>query len=198
MDGAFFSDTIVSTLDKAGVEYTISVPFEHFAKLKTPIEQRSRWYTLDQQYDYFESKRKPKSWRNRHRLIFVRQQVKVQSKQPVQLDLFIPYEYGYSFKAVLTNKALGAEKAVAFHNGRGNQESVFAELKSRNQLDYVPVRTWQGNQAYLLSTLLTHTLSKELQMIKQAPIRTTQQKRPALWCFEQLGTSLQHIIQRAG
>ena len=198
MDGAFFSDAIVSTLDNAGIEYTISVPFERFAELKTQIEQRSRWHTLDQQCDYFESKWRQKSWRNRHRFIFVRQQVKVQSKQPVQLDLFIPYEYGYSFKVVLTNKVLSAENAVAFHNGRGSQEGVFAELKSQNQLDYVPTRTWQGNQAYLLSALLAHNLSRELQMIKQAPVRATQQKRPALWRFEQLGTLRQHIIQRAG
>ena len=34
MDGAFFSDTIVSALDQAKIEYTISVPFERFAQLK--------------------------------------------------------------------------------------------------------------------------------------------------------------------
>ena len=34
MDSAFFSDTIVGALDKAGIEYTISVPFERFTPLK--------------------------------------------------------------------------------------------------------------------------------------------------------------------
>ena len=97
MDGAFFSDSIVSALDLASIEYTISVPFERFAKLKAMIENRRRWYVLDQQQDYFESSWKPKTWDKRHRFVFVRQRAKVQYKEPVQLDLFIPYEFGYTF-----------------------------------------------------------------------------------------------------
>ena len=198
MDGAFFSDTIVSALDQANIEYTISVPFERFAQLKAMIEKRRRWYTLDQQQDYFESSWKPKAWDKRHRFVFVRQHVKVQYKEPVQLDLFIPYEYGYAFKVVLTNKPLTAAKVVAFHNGRGSQEGIFAELKSHNALSYVPTRTWRGNQVYLLSAVMAHNLSRELQMMSRPAQRTTQEKRPALWQFEQLSTLRQRIIQRAG
>jgi hypothetical protein len=47
MDSAFFSDDIVGMLDTAGVEFTISVPFERFAALKTLIEQRKRWRRLN-------------------------------------------------------------------------------------------------------------------------------------------------------
>lgn len=198
MDGAFFSDSIVSALDQANIEYTISVPFERFAQLKAMIEKRRRWYTLDQQQDYFESSWKPKTWDKRHRFVFVRQLVKVQYKEPVQLDLFIPYEYGYAFKVVLTNKPLTAAKVVAFHNGRGSQEGIFAELKSHNALSYVPTRTWRGNQVYLLSAVMAHNLSRELQMMSRPAQRTTQEKRPALWKYEQLSTLRQRIIQRAG
>ena len=35
-------------------------------------------------------------------------------------------------------------------------------------------------------------------MITRAPDRSTQQKRPALWKFEQLNTLRQRLIQRAG
>jgi hypothetical protein len=198
MDGAFFSDTIVKALDEAKIDYTISVPFERFAQLKAMIEKRRRWYCLDQQQDHFESSWKPKAWDRRHRFVFVRQRVKVQYKEPVQLDLFIPYEYGYAFKVILTNKTLTAAKVVAFHNGRGSQEGIFAELKSHNALSYVPTRTWRGNQVYLLSAVLAHNLSRELQMIARPPMRSTQEKRPALWQFEQLSTIRQRIIQRAG
>lgn len=198
MDGAFFSDTIVSSLDQANIEYTISVPFERFAQLKAMIENRHHWYSLDQQQDYFESCWKPKAWDKRHRFVFVRQRVKVQYKEPVQLDLFIPYEFGYAFKVVLTNKTLTAAKVVAFHNGRGSQEGIFAELKSQNALSYVPTRTWRGNQVYLLSAVMAHNLSRELQMMTRQAQRTTQEKRPALWQFEQLSTIRQRIIQRAG
>lgn len=198
MDGAFFSDAIVSALDKANIEYTISVPFERFSDLKKRIENRSRWNNLDKTHDYFEASWKPQSWKIQHRFIFVRQHVKEQYKKAVQLDLFIPYEYGFEFKVVLTNKTLTAAKTVAFHNGRGSQEGLFAELKSQNQMAYVPTRTWNGNQVYLLSAVLAHNLSRELQMMTQAPIRNTKEKRPALWKFEQLGTLRRRVIQRAG
>ena len=94
--------------------------------------------------------------------------------------LFIPYAYGYEFKVILTNKRLSARKALAFHQGRGSQEGIFAELKTDNGLDYVPTRTWVGNQIYLLSVLLAHNLGRELQMIAHPPSRTTLAKRPAL------------------
>ena len=198
MESAFFSDAIVGALDEAGIEYTISVPFERFSQLKGQIEQRCRWYQLNAQCDYFETDWKPKSWKRRHRFIFVRQRAKIQQKQPVQLDLFVPYEYGFTFKVVLTNKRLSAARAVAFHNGRGSQEGIFGELKSQNQMDYVPTRTWSGNQVYMLSAILAHNLSRELQMLTRVPERSTQQKRPALWEFEQLDTLRRRIIQRAG
>jgi hypothetical protein len=104
---------VVSALDLASIEYTISVPFEHFSQLKAMIENRRRWYVLDQQQDYFESSWKPNILDKRHHFVFVRQRGKVQHKEPVQLDLFIPYEFGYIFKVVLTNKALTAGKVVA-------------------------------------------------------------------------------------
>lgn len=198
MDSAFFSDAIVEALDQAGIEYTISVPFERFVALKGHIEKRRRWARLDGQCDFFESRWKPKSWQRRHRFVFIRRCTKVQHKQPVQLDLFVPFEYGYEFKVVLTNKRLSAARVVAFHNGRGSQEGLFAELKSENQMDYVPTRTWRGNRVYLLAALLAHNLSRELQMIAHPRSRSTRQKRPALWDFEKLDTLRRRLIQRAG
>ena len=63
----------------------------------------------------------------------------------------LPYEYGYDFKVIVTNKPTSAKKALTFHNGRGAQEGVFAELKSHTQMDYVPTRKKAGNQTFLLS-----------------------------------------------
>ena len=86
---------------------------------------------------------------------------------------------------------------VALHNGRGSQEGLFAELKSQNQMDYVPTRTWRGNRVYLLSALWAHNLSRELQIIAP-PSRSTRQKRPALRDFEKLDRLRRRLIQRAG
>jgi len=198
MDSAFFSDAMVGALDQEGIEYTISVPFERFTRLKSLVEQRQYWYRLDDQCEYFESHWKPQSWSRRHRFLFVQKLSKIQYKQPIQLDLFTPYEYGYEYKVIVTNKRLRAAGVVAYHNGRGSQEKIFAELKSQCQLDYVPTRTWRGNQVYLLSALLAHNLTRELQILVREPSRTTQPKRPALWDFEQLLSFRQRIVQRAG
>jgi hypothetical protein len=197
-DSAFFSDAIVGLLQTEAVEYTLSVPFERWAELKQRIETRQRWGHLDDEQAYFEAQWKPKSWPSCHRFLFIRKAVRQQHKGPVQLNLFIPYEYGYEFKVIITNKPRDAAEVVAFHNGRGAQEGLFAELKSDNQLDYVPTRAWVGNQIYLLSTLLAHNLSRELQMIARPAPRRAPQKRPALWDFARLNTLRCRLIQRAG
>ena len=198
MDSAFFSDDIVTALDTQKIEYTISVPFERFTQLKQFVETRHQWHRVDSSTDYFERRWKPKCWNKTCRFMFVRQQSKKQSKGPVQLDLFTPYEYGYEFKVILTNKQLKASRLVAYHNGRGSQEGIFAELKSHNQLDYVPTRYWNGNKIYLLCTLLAHNLSKEVQMRTMPPHRAVKAKPPALWEFKQLGTLRRELIHTVG
>jgi hypothetical protein len=198
MDSAFFSDDIVRMLDTEGVEFTISVPFERFVALKTLIESRRRWCHLNEQWGFFETNWKPASWNERYRFVFIRSQHRKQYKGAVQLDLFIPYEYGYDFKVIVTNKQTSAKKALTFHNGRGAQEGVFAELKSQTQMDYVPTRTKAGNQTFLLSAVLAHNLNREMQMLCYEKERNTTEKRAPLWCFEQLGTVRRKLIQRAG
>ena len=198
MDSAFFSDDIVRMLDTEGVEFTISVPFERFVALKTLIENRRRWCHLNGQWSFFETNWKPASWNERYRFVFIRSQNRKQYKGAVQLDLFIPYEYGYDFKVIVTNKQTCAKKALTFHNGRGAQEGVFAELKSQTQMDYVPTRTKAGNQTFLLSAVLAHNLNREMQMLCYEKERNTTEKRAPLWCFEQLGTVRRKLIQRAG
>jgi hypothetical protein len=49
----------------------------------------------------------------------------------------------------------------------------------------------------MLSAVMAHNLSRELQMMARSILRKTQQKQPALWKFEQLSTLRQRIIQRA-
>lgn len=198
MDSAFFSDEIVAALDKQHVEFSISVPFERFVELKKMIESRQRWYRIDDDRDYFETEWKPKSWPRKCRFIMVRTLSKKQQKGPVQLDLFEPYEYGFDFKVIVTNKQLQAAGVVDYHDGRGSQEGVFAELKSHCHVDYVPVRTKHGNETYLLAGLFAFNLTRELQMKTQPPRRNTTRQRSTLWIFEQVDTLRKTILQRAG
>ena len=180
MDSAFFSDEIVMALAERGVEFTISVPFERFVELKGIIEQRRRWHPLDVDTWYFETSWKPQCWDRRFRFLFIRTRAKKQHKSPVQLDLFVPHEYGYEFKVIVTNKTLCAERVTAYHEGRGSQEGIFGELKSHCHQDYVPVRTLCGNQTYLLAGLFAYNLIRELQMQTTEPSRRTTAKRASL------------------
>lgn len=198
MDSAFFSDAIVSELDRQRVEFTISVPFERFAELKGIIEGRRRWRVFNEVWSHFETNWKPKKWDNRYRFIFVRQKVNKQQKGPVQLDLFIPHQHEYQFSVIVTNKPTTMKKVMAFHHGRGSQEQTLGELKSQAQMDYIAVRRLHGNTLYLMSAVLTHNLNRELQMITRPQERKTTEKRAALWIFRQLNTFRQTILHRAG
>jgi hypothetical protein len=198
MDSAFFSDAIVAELDRLGVEFTVSVPFQRFPQLKAQIEGRRHWRRLNANEAFFELDWKPKSWTKRYRFIAVRSCVAIRDKEPVQLDLFVPYVYGYDFKVVMTNKTTWVRDVVKFHNGRGAQEGVFAELKSQGQLDYVPTHTLTGNQIFLMSAVMAHNLNRELQMVAHPQSRTTTSQRPPLWQFERLETLRRKLLQRAG
>ena len=198
MDSAFFSDEIVAALAEQGIQYTISVPFERFVELKQMIEGRQRWSVINDELSYFETQWKPKSWPRRCRFVMIRTRAKQQQKGPVQLDLFEPYEYGYEFKVIVTNKDLTAACLVDYHGGRGSQEGVFGELKTQCQMDYIPVRKRCGNEVYLLASLFAYNLIRDLQMQLEPPTRATTRKRAALWQFERVSTIRRTVLQRAG
>ena len=198
MDSAFFSDEIVEDLEDEGAEFSISVPFERFAELKRMIEGRKRWRRLNGEVAYFESDWKPGCWSRRFRFLFIRTRTKRQRKGLVQLSLFEPYEYGYEFKVIVTNKPVNAHRVAVYHEGRGSQEGLFAELKTDCHLDYIPSRRLISNQLYLLAGLMAHNLTRELQMATTTPRRATTRKRAAFWVFQRLQTMRLTVIQRAG
>jgi hypothetical protein len=197
-DSAFFSDKTVDFLDSQRVQFSISVPFERFADLKLMIETRRHWKRLDAEWDYFESQWAPQCWGKRYRFLLLRHRVNKQRKEPLQLQLFVPYEQGYEFKVIVTNKRGKAKAILLFHNGRGTQESVFSELKTQCNMDYVPTRRLLGNQLYFLSAVLSHNLYRELQMTTRTVDRHTTAKRSAMWIFEETASIRHKIIQRAG
>jgi hypothetical protein len=200
MDSAFFSDEMVELLAGLNVEFTISVPFERFTELKGMVYGRKIWRraTVDGTLRYFQKTWKPKCWTRSYRFIFIRQATEGQQKGPIQLDLFEPTEPGFEFKVIITNKKAWAMKVVRFHEGRGQQEHVFAELKTQANMDYVPSRTWAGNKIYLLSAIIAHNLGRELQMDARDPQRGTTQRRQPLWIFDGLEVMRRKFIQRAG
>jgi hypothetical protein len=168
--------------------------------LKRLVQERKVWWpaTADGKLRFFQKEWKPKCWSRKFRFLFIRRETALQQKGPIQLDLFEPQEWGYEFKVVVTNKTGIALKIVRFHEGRGQQENIFSELKDQANMDYLPSRSWAGNKIYLICAILAHNLGRELQMDASESQRGTTEKRSPLWIFEGLGVMRRKFLQRAG
>ncbi|MBE0567953.1 MAG: transposase, partial [Krumholzibacteria bacterium] len=180
------------------VEYTISVPFERLPELKGMIEQRERWRRIDEVWSCFEAVWKPKDWLQAVRCVFVRQRSPRRRSGPLQLDLFEPRSAEHTYKVIMTNKRCSAKSVMLYHHGRGSQEGIIGEAKESAMMDYVPTRSWAGNQFYMLASLTAHNVTRELQMRTAPRRRGTNPKRAALWLFEKLETVRNRTIRRAG
>jgi hypothetical protein len=204
IDGAFFSERLLRHLDRLGVSFSASVPFERLGELKSLVENRVRWEEIDEAWSYFEADWRPASWSESFRFVVSRQRIKKQDKKPIQLELFHPRAqapeslFDFDHRVVVTNRTSSANSVLKFHHGRGCQERIFSEAKSMAQLDYVPFQRLISNQVFCLTAMLTHNLTRELQMqVKDRDCGTTQ-KRNTHWKFETLATIRQNLIHRAG
>lgn len=198
LDAAFFGEKIVSLLDELGVEFTLSVPVERLATLKSQIEQRRRWRRVDAEWSFFEVDWKPKRWSRTYRVLLLRQRVRVQTKEPLQLSLFEPADFRYQYRAIMTSKATQARAVIAFHHGRGTQEKIFGEAKQHAALGWLPSKRKVANQIFTLCSMLAHNLGRELHMLVEKPRHRTRHKRPACWSFPTLATLRLRLFQRGG
>jgi len=199
MDGAHFSEQTCSWLQQNRIEFSVSVPFQRFTDAKCRILARTSWKRIDDEWSYFDWCWKPKSWPKKARCIVFRRKVSKPIKGPIQLDLFEPTDREFEYKMVMTNKVVSAKSVLHFHNGRGSQEGIFAELKSQGSLDYIPTRREIGNRVYLLACVAAHTLGREMQMRASQPQRIAgAPKRAALWKLRKLGTGGKAVLLRAG
>jgi len=198
LDSAFYNESILDQFVEQRIEFTASLPFGRFPELKEMIESRKRWRQLNDELSYFEIPWKPKNWDDSYRVLLVRKLDKCYKNGALQLDLFEPYDYDYSYQVIVTNKTIGAKKVIYYHYGRGSQEGIIGELKSQSGIDYIPFRRKSANQLYLLAGIMAHNLNRELQMITHDKDRNTTEKRSALWIFSGLSSIRKRLIQRAG
>ncbi len=201
MDSAFFSEKTVHLLNQERVLFTVSVPFHRFAPLKEIISRRRKWARINGGLSYFVVDWKPKSWEQEKnfRFIAIRSKAHRIRREPLQLDLFEPMDAYYEYKVILTNMTGDAGRILRFHNGRGSQEGVFAELKSNAFMNYIPTRRLVANQIFMTAAVLVHNLMREFQMMTGKKRGTKNgSKRPALWKFFTVRTFRQQILQNAG
>lgn len=198
MDSAFFSQDILSALHRQGVQFSASVPFERFPKLKKLIDACDNWQQSRNNWSVAELNFTPTSWDVRFRFIAVRHCVRTPRPGPLQLDLFEPRDSQYEYKVIVTNKIVTAALVLAFHNGRGCQEGIIGEAKSYTALDYVPARRCNANQIFCVASMMAHNLGRELQMTAQSRRHSNVPNRAALWDFRTLRTLTHLCLQRAG
>lgn len=198
IDSAFYGEDFLHALADVRVQFTGSLPFERFPELKRMIEGRTTWHRIDDTWSYAELCWKPKKWRGAFRVLAIRRRTQRQNKEPLQLDLFIPKDFDFEYKAIVTNRMSAAAEVLHFHNGRGSQEGILGEAKSCAQLDYIPMRRLAGNQLFTAASLIAHNLGRELQMVASPRTRRDTIKRAARWTFQKLSTLRQRIFQRAG
>lgn len=199
LDGAHYSDATCSSLHDAGVEFSVSVPFERIPQLKDTVQERRLWWRIDDEWSYFTLPWRPsKESRKSYRCVVYRRRIAKPRQGPIQLDLFEPIERDFEYKVVMTNKRLSASALLLFHNGRGSQEATFAEAKSQLGLAYLPSRRLSANQVYILCNLIAHALGREMQM-QAAPPRALKSTatRACLWAVERIDTLRKGLIQRA-
>ena len=198
LDGAHYSDATCTGLHEAGIEFSLSVPFERLPQMKAIVESRRVWHRINDEWSYFTWSWRPnvKSKRS-FPCIMYRRRVAKPRKGPIQLDLFVPIERDYKYKVVMTNKSLSAAAILTYHNGRGAQEATFGEAKSQLGLGYLPSRRQVGNQIYMLCNLIAHALGRELQM-RATPRRSKNTAtRACLWAVERIGTLRNRLVKRA-
>lgn len=198
LDSAFFDEQILSMLEEQRIEYAASLPFARFVGLRYLVDARVRWHRIDDEWSYFETTWRPKSWDESRRVIFARRLRKVRRKGPLQLDIFEPRDYEYEYKALVTNKSFSAAAAIKFLNGRGVQEATYAEAKQFAALGYVPCKRLVANQLYTLTSMLAHNFSRELQLRARPRRRPCSPKRSCIFPLATLGTIRDRLIRRAG
>lgn len=196
-DSAFFGEGIVATLDPL-CRFTLSLPFARFPVLKGRIEARRKWARIDAETDCFEMAWRPESWSHRRvRLIAVRRRQKVRRKGPLQLDLFEPMDFEYSYSVVATNDDRSAGRLVSRHHGRGSQEGLLGELKDQLHAGVTVFKTQAANAGSMWASIYAHNLLRTIQMATRAPERDAKSwKRPACWSFQKAKT-LRGLIVRA-
>lgn len=195
-DSAFFSERIVSILDPI-CRFTISVPFARFPVLKGKIEKRRKWQRIDGETDSFEMMWRPASWEHKRvRLLAVRRRQPQQRKGPLQLDLFEPLDFEFTYSVIATNDSRCAKRAVKRHHGRGSQEGLLGELKDQLHAGVTTFKTQAANAGSMWASIWGHNLLRRIQMETREPQRDSKSwKRPAHWRFEK-AKSLRELIVR--
>ena len=198
MDGAFFRADVIDLLEDIDAEYAIKVPFYRWLDLQSVIASRRRWFAVDDQVDYFETRLWVNAWQCQLPVVIYRKRVGHESRKNYQLDLFDPDDGYYAYSAILSNKPVNGRTLWYFMCGRGTHEKTYAELKTGFAFATVPTHNYQANSAWQVFSILAFNLIRGFQAATIAEHRTANRKRRSIRRFVSIQTLRFNCLNRAG
>lgn len=198
MDGAFFSQEVLTLLEARGAGYAIKVPFWKWLGLKAMIQGRRRWKRVSGQVDCFEKRLCLTPWDRELRVAIYRKRVHHKSRKNYQLDLFDPDDGYYEYSAIATNLSWDARRLWHFMCGRGAHEKAIGQLRNDLAFDTIPTNHYGANSAWQQIVALAHNLLVNFQIDTGARRRNRSYKRTPLFELKSAQTLRFEVFNRAG
>ncbi|MEZ4652423.1 MAG: IS1380 family transposase [Candidatus Eisenbacteria bacterium] len=198
MDGDYFKEAVIRTLESRGAEYAIKVPFWPWLNLGALIRARQEWTRIDDEVDGFSASLFLEPWQREVRLRIYRRRVFHQTRKGYQLSLFDPHDGMFEFSVVATNLPWDERRIWWFMCGRGAHEKAIGELKSGLALSTVPTDHYGANGAWQQLVVIAHTLLTNFQIETGAPRRCRTWKRTPIPLLRRANTLRFELLNRAG
>jgi len=198
-DSAFSSTEIVDFLLKRGIEFAIKAPFWKLKVLKNAIEERKRWFKINDQWSYFWIEDPLSKCEYRHRGLILRKKIK-NPERNFQLDLFCPNNGVYEYSCIVTNLSNWDEgELFNFMSGRSAQENSIGELKSDFHFDHLVGKSYQANSANLQFSQMAYNLMVSMQIDSGlAKEKKQTEKKTRLYKPMKMKTFRFKVIYKAG
>ena len=198
MDGDFFKEDVLETLDKNKAFYAIKVPFWQGLDLQRQIRECKAWQRVEKGVDGFTSTLTVKKWEDTFNIAIFRKRVMHPTRKNYQLDLFDPDDGTFEYSAVATNLSLKVRALWRFMAGRGMHEKAIGELKTGLSFDTIPTQHYHANSAWQQFVILAHNLMANFQIETGLTKRNRTLKNTNRWPLKSIRTLRFELINRAG
>ena len=198
MDGDFFKQDVLNTLDKNNAFYAIKVPFWRGLDLQRQIRECRQWQRVENGVDGFTSTLTVKKWKHTFNIAIFRKRVRHPTRKNYQLDLFDPDNGTFEYSAVATNLSLKLRALWRFMAGRGMHEKAIGELKTGLGFDTIPTHDYHANSAWQQFVILAHNLLANFQIETGLTKRNRTLKNTNRWPLKSIRTLRFELINRAG
>jgi hypothetical protein len=198
MDSAFYNQDIISIMDQNHVKFTASVPFERFVQFKEMIEQRKRWFKIDEQRSILKPNGNP-NLGVPAAVLCLRAKDQKGSKRDLYNYICLNHATCNLITRSLQPIGLIGEKRDYVSLWTRIPGSSLRQCKNRYSPGGYYLQTiGRQSDLYPLCDDGAHNMSCQIQMLSKPPALRSLVKRPSAWAFEKLDTLRHRLIQRAG